>query len=443
MTEVLPPPSRVATENARISGFLWKRGELNRAWQQRWCVLVDTTLWYFKSKDASVPLKGIKLDQCVVRQTDAESATRPLAFEIVTKQRAFLLAADSRDALHKWLEELALCTSLQSENLLIERAENLIRQEMRAKRLAIVEQIDRKRTSANESMTSSVASEIAPAAAATSAAAAASTAGPAAGTAVVAVAPRRAAVSVDESVAPRFETKREWAIEALRAGSFEVARDLLLELLEVDGRDRHVLFFLACAESLLRRRPESLRYIELAIKNGFANLSALQNDVDLQFVRTLPEWAPLIDRFASALHVFTLMRQSQTGVEVKRRAISQRIREDSFVGRDAVDWLMRNRFSATREMAVSKARDLMAHGLIRSAEGEREFEDSDAVFVFQRDDDQREEAVPAAPAKALALAQSQSNDHARLSADGNDIVLRPVVPAAKTARAEDAPNDEA
>lgn len=452
MTEVLPPPSRVATENARISGFLWKRGELNRAWQQRWCVLVDTTLWYFKSKDASVPLKGIKLDQCVVRQTDAESATRPLAFEIVTKQRAFLLAADSRDALHKWLEELALCTSLQSENLLIERAENLIRQEMRAKRLAIVEQIDRKRTSANEneSMTSSVASEIAPATAtattsAASGAAAAATADSVAGTAVVAAAPRRAAMSVDESVAPRFETKREWAVEALRAGSFEVARDLLLELLDVDGRDRHVLFALACAESLLRRRAESLRYVELAIKNGFANIHALQNDADLQFVRTLPEWAPLIDRFASALHVFTLMRQSQTGVEVKRRAISQRIREDSFVGRDAVDWLMRNRFCATREMAVSKARDLMSHGLIRSAEGEREFEDSDAVFVFQRDDDQREEAVP--PAKTLAQtqtqSQSQSNDHARLSVDGNDIVLRPVVPA-KTARADDeeATNDE-
>jgi hypothetical protein len=87
----------------------------------------------------------------------------------------------------------------------------------------------------------------------------------------------------------------------------------------------------------------------------------------------------------------------------------------------------------------------MSHGLIRSAEGEREFEDSDAVFVFQRDDDQREEAVP--PAKTLAQtqtqSQSQSNDHARLSVDGNDIVLRPVVPA-KTARADDeeATNDE-
>ena len=92
-------------------GMLQKRGELNRAWRSRWCQLVGATLFYYKTqRDAAggnikAALDSIKLDQAVVRQATDDDGT-PHCFEIVTKNRAFLLAAESRDSMHDWISAL-------------------------------------------------------------------------------------------------------------------------------------------------------------------------------------------------------------------------------------------------------------------------------------------------------------------------------------------------
>ena len=48
----------------------------------------------------------------------------------------------------------------------------------------------------------------------------------------------------------RASTKMHWASEALHAGNYQNARDLLLEAL-AERRDASVLYHLACAESLV------------------------------------------------------------------------------------------------------------------------------------------------------------------------------------------------
>lgn len=414
MSEVEAPPSRVAVENAAVSGWLSKRGELNRAWQQRWCVLVDATLWYFKNKEARTPLKGIKLDQCVVRQTDGDRS-RPHCFEIVTKQRAFLLAAESRDALHKWLEELAACTTLQSENLLIERAEHLIREAMRDHRRRLLLAADAAAAAPVADFAVSSTASVEPVVASSSSSTSTSSSSATSRRATV------VAASADEHVAPRFETKREWAVEALRAGSFEVARDLLLELLDINDKDPFVLYDLACAEALLRHKPDAFRYLELALKNGFMNVDALQNDPDLHNIRILPEWQPMMQRYNAALHVAKLMQQPETGVETRKRTWLLKSFEASFVGREAVDWLLNNRFADSRDGAVSLARELMARGLIRNVgDDERDFEDGTALYAFVREDEQQQQQQ-----QPIAVQQQQTQQLPQSTPPAeNDISLR-------------------
>jgi hypothetical protein len=397
----LVPPTKEALANPQHSGWLSKRGELNRAWQERWCVVLDATLWYFKAKTDTTPLKGIKLDQCVVRQAESERG-RPFCFEIVTKLRAFVFAAESRASLHKWVEELAACTTLQSENLLIERAEYLIRnvmQEQRSKLLAAIDATPPAAAVASpapvvDSITASVAMSSSSSSASSSSSSTAATA--ATSTTADVQPPRRvtrersfASAGGDESVTPSFLTKREWALEAMRAGSFEVARDLLLELLDANPKDRNVPYDLACAMALLRQKHDAFRFLELALKNGFLNTEALHNDPDLNNIRTMPEWQPMIARYNSALHICNLMRQPETGVETRKRLWMQKAYDHCFFGKDAVDWLIKNRFADTRESATSLGRDLLSRGLIRPLGDDREFEDGSLFYVFNRESDER------------------------------------------------------
>jgi hypothetical protein len=392
----LVPPTKEALANPQRSGWLSKRGELNRAWQERWCVVVDATLWYFKAKTDTTPLKGIKLDQCVVRQTESERG-RPHCFEIVTKLRAFVFAAETRAALNKWVEELAACTTLQSENMLIERAEYLIRNVMQEQRSKLLAAIDAPPASAAlPAVVDSVTASVAMSSSTMSTSNAVSTTSTSSATSSSAEPqqPRRvtrersfANAGGDESVTPSFLTKREWALEAMRAGSFEVARDLLLELLDANPKDRNVPYDLACVMALLRQKHDAFRFLELALKNGFLNTEALQNDPDLNNIRTMPEWQPMIARYNSALHICNLMRQPETGVETRKRLWMQKAYDHCFFGKDAVDWLIKNRFADTRESATSLGRDLLSRGLIRPLGDDREFEDGSLFYVFNREND--------------------------------------------------------
>lgn len=52
-----------------------------------------------------------------------------------------------------------------------------------------------------------------------------------------------------------------------------------------------------------------------------------------------------------------------------------------FVGREAVDWLVRA-LALTRDEAVAVGRTMMAHGLVRHVLGERDFEDANLYYRF-------------------------------------------------------------
>ena len=179
----------------------------------------------------------------------------------------------------------------------------------------------------------------------------------------------RGNVVVGDDAAPNYVTRRAWAVEAIRAGSFDVARDLLRELHAEAPRDHIVLYHLACAESLLRHKDEAFRYVELALKHGFTNHDELLTNPDLHNVRTLPHFAPMVQQYKSALHVLELMRQTSTGVDVRSRTWMLRTFKDCFVGREAVDWLLRNALAESRESAVSLGRELAQRGLIRHVTG--------------------------------------------------------------------------
>lgn len=51
-----------------------------------------------------------------------------------------------------------------------------------------------------------------------------------------------------------------------------------------------VLYNLACAYSKMKKSKAALKYLDLAIKNGYHYFDHIQNDADLIFLRSQPEW---------------------------------------------------------------------------------------------------------------------------------------------------------
>ncbi|ELR18326.1 uncharacterized protein ACA1_371760 [Acanthamoeba castellanii str. Neff] len=92
-------PSREYQSEGKIlhSGYLQKRGQVNRSLKQRWFVLLDRKLYYAKGPDQK-PIDCIPLDQAVIRP--AVEDTSDFAFEIVISARVyFIVAASQQDML--------------------------------------------------------------------------------------------------------------------------------------------------------------------------------------------------------------------------------------------------------------------------------------------------------------------------------------------------------
>jgi hypothetical protein len=110
-----------------MAGYLQKKGQVNTAWQIRWCVLADKKIYYFKNHEQTKPLGHIPLCQSVIRvfslslslslshththtltptccfgtiQLCGEDASKENCFEIVTKERIWRLAANSQKELY-------------------------------------------------------------------------------------------------------------------------------------------------------------------------------------------------------------------------------------------------------------------------------------------------------------------------------------------------------
>lgn len=62
-----------------------------------------------------------------------------------------------------------------------------------------------------------------------------------------------------------------------------------------------VLYNLACAYSVSENGEEALRYVQLAIENGYANSKHLLSDADLAFVRKMPEFSGVYEEAMSGV----------------------------------------------------------------------------------------------------------------------------------------------
>jgi len=107
------------------SGYLLKRGEVNKSWRVRWFVLQDDKLFYFKSPDQEKAIAFIPLDNAVVR-ISTENNGKEFCFEIITKHRIYQLVAKSHTDMVEWMKALSVQTILHAENELISQAEEMI-----------------------------------------------------------------------------------------------------------------------------------------------------------------------------------------------------------------------------------------------------------------------------------------------------------------------------
>jgi hypothetical protein len=105
-------PKTVYIDNVLFEGVLHKAGEINKSFQQRYWVLMDHTLYYFKdsvkAQTNASPAGFIPLDNCKVEIV--EKPVRQFSFELMTPSRTYLLSADSQQSLEEWLGVLTKVT---------------------------------------------------------------------------------------------------------------------------------------------------------------------------------------------------------------------------------------------------------------------------------------------------------------------------------------------
>lgn len=113
-----PRPDRVYSKDltselvkkVRKEGWLWKQGKFHTAFKKRWFYLNDNYLDYYRSNKesksiCSIPLSEVKL--CSVEEKDFD---RPNCVALVTKDRKYILSADSEEEIHQWIN--AICESM-------------------------------------------------------------------------------------------------------------------------------------------------------------------------------------------------------------------------------------------------------------------------------------------------------------------------------------------
>jgi hypothetical protein len=82
------------------SGWLYKRGAINRSFQKRWCVLKGNLFYYFDKKTDREPIGVIILEGCRIEL--AENETELFAFKIdfgsysQNPLRTYVLGTDSQ-----------------------------------------------------------------------------------------------------------------------------------------------------------------------------------------------------------------------------------------------------------------------------------------------------------------------------------------------------------
>jgi protein-tyrosine phosphatase len=89
-------------------GWVWKQGELNRGWKQRWLALRHREVFYYRDP-ATPPAGSIPLSECTLLDTVAPEAAggRRFCFMIRTPTRTWLLQAASELDQAEWISVIA------------------------------------------------------------------------------------------------------------------------------------------------------------------------------------------------------------------------------------------------------------------------------------------------------------------------------------------------
>jgi PH domain len=104
-----------------FNGMLFKRGEINKGWKERYCVVMDDAkLHYYKLPSDRKPIATVNLSSCTARicaERSNECSRAPHCFQIDTGARVYFLACADAFSMIDWLGAIApLTATLDDEN---------------------------------------------------------------------------------------------------------------------------------------------------------------------------------------------------------------------------------------------------------------------------------------------------------------------------------------
>eukprot|EP00090_Calanus_glacialis_P047427 TRINITY_DN9842_c0_g1_i1.p1 TRINITY_DN9842_c0_g1~~TRINITY_DN9842_c0_g1_i1.p1 ORF type:complete len:214 (-),score=96.65 TRINITY_DN9842_c0_g1_i1:574-1215(-) len=124
-------------------GWLVKRGEVNKAFQRRWCVLRGNLLFYSERQGDREPLGVIILEGCTVEL--AEEETEVYAFKIVfhgdgkSSGRVYTLGTQTMEDLEAWMKLVACASYDYMKLMVVELQQQLAELEERERLGAVAE----------------------------------------------------------------------------------------------------------------------------------------------------------------------------------------------------------------------------------------------------------------------------------------------------------------
>eukprot|EP00043_Microstomoeca_roanoka_P005011 m.53116 g.53116 ORF g.53116 m.53116 type:complete len:402 (+) comp12762_c0_seq3:164-1369(+) len=102
-------PVELAATPHRYKGWLHKRGNVNKRWKLRWCILKDGNLYYFKNSQDEMARGQFSLSGYRIKSLPKE--TRPFAFKLEPvsgKGRVWIFAAADENEFNTWVKDLKI-----------------------------------------------------------------------------------------------------------------------------------------------------------------------------------------------------------------------------------------------------------------------------------------------------------------------------------------------
>lgn len=101
-----------------VAGFLYKRGEVNKAFQRRYFVLKGNLLFYFETRLDKEPLGLIIVEGCTI-ELSLEPDVDNYCFKIVFNgNRSYILAADTQESMELWMKALT-CAGYEYKRIIV------------------------------------------------------------------------------------------------------------------------------------------------------------------------------------------------------------------------------------------------------------------------------------------------------------------------------------